>query len=428
MKYVYILLSILLFSSNGIIKAQDSISITQCYALARANYPQIHQHRLIDQAEQYRLSNLGKNWLPHLTVQANASYQSEVTQLPFNGQQLSSLMPGMEIPVLNKDRYQVTAQLDQTLWDGGNTRSTKTLTRMEAAAKREALESELYALNDQVNQLYFGCLLQNELLRQNRLLQKDLQTHIQRIQSMMQHGTANQSDLESIQVELLKTQQKEIELQASEQAFRQMLGSFINRPISEKTLLQIPTIPENRNTSLINRPELRSLEAQQRFWQTRNQQLTAGLMPQFSAFIQGGYGRPALNMLSNNFDGFYVAGIRLSWSLGKLYTLKNDRKEIDTHCRNIDLQKETFLFNTRLKLIQHDLEIQKMTEVIQTDEKIIQLRSNIKKAAEVKLENGVITVTDLIREINAEDLSRQTAATHRIQLLISIYSRIHTTN
>ena len=125
-------------------------------------------------------------------------------------------------------------------------------------------------------------------------------------------------------------------------------------------------------------------------------------MPRIGAFVQGGYGRPGLNMLEDSFEPYYVAGVRLSWNLGKLYTLKNDRRKIEVSRRQIDVQRETFLFNTRLQLL--------------------------KQAAEVKLENGVISVTDLIREINAEDMARQTAAAHRVQRLMTIYNYMYTTN
>ena len=65
---------------------------------------------------------------------------------------------------------------------------------------------------------------------------------------------------------------------------------------------------------------------------------------------------------------------------------------------------------------------------MRADNDIIRLRTSIKKAAEAKLENGVISVTDLIREINAEDMARQTAAMHKVQQLQSIYDYIYTTN
>ena len=144
-------------------------------------------------------------------------------------------------------------------------------------------------------------------------------------------------------------------------------------------------------------------------------------------------------MLEDSFEPYYVAGVRLSWNLGKLYTLKNDRRKIEVSRRQIDVQRETFLFNTRLQLLRQNTEIKKMTDLMRADDDIIRLRTSIKlvgsemcirdrQAAEVKLENGVISVTDLIREINAEDMARQTAAAHRVQRLMTIYNYMYTTN
>lgn len=428
MRGVYVLLLISLFGYAGRVGGQESVTITQCYEWARANYPQIHQMGLIDQTERYSLSNVGKAWLPQLSVSGKASYQSDVTKLPLDGDKISSLLPGFEIPSLSKDQYQVVAQVDQTIWDGGSTRSARALTRAEAIANREQLESELYALNDRVNQIYFGCLLQDELIRQNALLQKELQVNIERIKAMMDNGVANQSDLESMEVELLNARQNEIELKASRTAYRQMLATFINKPLTDQVVLKTPESPERSLSTQINRPELRALDAKSEWIETQNKQVTAGLMPRIGAFVQGGYGRPGLNMLEDSFEPYYVAGVRLSWNLGKLYTLKNDRRKIEVSRRLIDVQRETFLFNTRLQLLQQNTEIKKMTDLMRADDDIIRLRTSIKQAAEVKLENGVISVTDLIREINAEDMARQTAAAHRVQRLMTIYNYMYTTN
>ncbi|MDD2438306.1 MAG: TolC family protein, partial [Massilibacteroides sp.] len=156
--------------------------------------------------------------------------------------------------------------------------------------------------------------------------------------------------------------------------------------------------------------------------------ITAGLMPRFGAFVQAGYGRPGLNMLEDEFSPFYVAGVRMSWNLGRLYTQKNDRRKVGTLQRQIDVGRETFLFNTHMQLIQQQEEVQKMVRIMQSDDEIIRLRTNVKKAAEVKLSNGVIAVSDLIREMNAEDMARQAAMIHRTQYLMAIYQIRYITN
>lgn len=428
MKRICVILFLSLPLLSGIAKGQEAVTLTQCYEWARANYPQIRQYGLIGQTEQYNLSNAGKGWLPQLTVNAKATYQSEVTKLPFDADKLSAVMPGLTIPTLSKDQYQVVAEVNQHIWDGGTIHTTRQLTKAQATADREQLESDLYVLNDRVNQLYFGCLLQEELIRQNTLLQKELQINIDRITAMMENGVANQSDRESMEVELLNARQKEIELRASRVAFARMLSALIGKQYDKDRVLEIPVVPGNPLLAEIDRPELRALDAKSYLLEIQNKQITSALMPRIGAFVQGGYGRPGLNMLEDSFNPFYVAGLRLSWNMGKLYTLKNDRHKVTTLLQQVEVQRETFLFNTSLQLMQQNTEIQKISDLMKADDEIIRLRTSIKSAAEVKLANGVISVTDLIREINAEDLAKQTAAAHRIQHLNAVYNYMYTTN
>lgn len=428
MKRICVILFLCLLLLPRIAKGQEKITLAQCYEWARANYPQIRQYGLIGQTEQYNLSNAVKGWLPQVTVNAKATYQSDVTKLPFDADKLSAVMPGLEIPALSKDQYQVVAELNQNIWDGGTIHTSRQLTKAQAAADREQLESDLYTLNDRVNQLYFGCLLQEELIRQNVLLQKELQINIDRITAMMANGVANQSDRESMEVELLNARQKEIELKASRVAFGRMLSAMIGKPYDKDRILEVPNVPGNPLSGEINRPELKALDAKSYLLELQNKQITSGLMPRIGAFVQGGYGRPGLNMLEDSFDPFYIAGVRLSWNMGKLYTLKNDRRKVATTLQQVEVQRETFLFNTSLELMQQNTEIQKISDLMKADDEIIRLRTSIKKAAEVKLENGVISVTDLIREINAEDMAKQTAAAHRIQHLNAVYNYMYTTN
>lgn len=428
MKRICVILFLCLLLLPGIAKGQEKITLAQCYEWARANYPQIRQYGLIGQTEQYNLSNVVKGWLPQVTVNAKATYQSDVTKLPFDADKLSAVMPGLEIPALSKDQYQVVAELNQNIWDGGTIHTSRQLTKAQAAADREQLESDLYTLNDRVNQLYFGCLLQEELIRQNVLLQKELQINIDRITAMMANGVANQSDRESMEVELLNARQKEIELKASRVAFGRMLSAMIGKPYDKDRILEVPNVPGNPLSGEINRPELKVLDAKSYLLELQNKQIMSGLMPRIGAFVQGGYGRPGLNMLEDSFDPFYIAGVRLSWNMGKLYTLKNDRRKVAATLQQVEVQRETFLFNTSLELMQQNTEIQKISDLMKADDEIIRLRTSIKKAAEVKLENGVISVTDLIREINAEDMAKQTAAAHRIQHLNAVYNYMYTTN
>jgi outer membrane protein TolC len=295
-------------------------------------------------------------------------------------------------------------------------------------------------LNERINQLYFSCLLQDELLKQNNILQKELQINMDRIIALINSGVANESDRESFEVELLNTCQREIELKANREAYVLMLGILIGKEVNEQTVFILPSDPlagrfYNSQSKVsyprrqeVNHPELRVLEAKEKLIYMQNMQINAGLMPKIGLFIQGGYGRPGLNMLEDSFEPFYIAGIRFSWNIGRYYTLKNDRKKIEASMNFIKMQREMFILNTSMKGMQQYVEVKKIDNILKTDSKIVNLRANIKKSTEIKLKNGVITITDLIREINAEDLAKRNMAMHNIQRLMSIYNYMYTFN
>lgn len=417
-----------MFPFGGNITAQESVSLNQCYEWAQANYPQIRQYDLIRQTEQYTLAGLAKGWLPQPVVNAKATYQNEVTQLPFNSKELSVIMPGIQIPVLSKDQYQVTGEVSQQIWDGGIIRSGRHITRAQAELERRQLENELYVINSRINDLYFGCLLQDERLKQNELLQQNLVLNTDRVRALMAGGMANESDLNNLEAELLSARQQEIEIKSARTAFLTMLQTFTGQDLSKDVVLEEPLVPDKTLSPVINRPELAVLDAQALLIEEQNKQTTAGLMPRLGAFIQGGYGRPGLDMLSDSFSPFYIAGIRLSWNPGKFYTLRSDRRKTETNRKKVEVSRETFLFNTQLQLIQQNEEIRKWKVLQQSDNEIIRLRTSVKQAAEVKLENGVISILDLIREINAEHQARLTAATHKVMQLQAIYNYMYTTN
>jgi outer membrane protein TolC len=404
------------------------LTLIQCYELVRDNYPLVKRYGLIAQTEASNTANASKSLLPQLAINAKATWQSDVTKLPLDLSTISAFLPGFSIPTVSKDQYQLTAELTQTIWDGGSANVARKLSHAQAETERKQLDSDLYALNERVNQLYFGCLLQYELLRQNALLQKELQVNIDRIASMIDNGVANASDRESLEVELLNARQREIELTSVRKAHLSMLSALIGRRVDESSTLLAPVMPALPLPLAINRPELAALDAQERLAEVQHKLVTAGLTPRIGLFAQGGYGRPGLNMLEDAFTPFYIAGVRLSWNIGKFYTLRSDRQKIETSRRMVDVQRETFLFNTSLQLVRQNTEIEKMNQLLDSDNEIIRLRRSIKQAAEVKLAGGVISVTDLIREINAEDMAHQTAHTHRIQQLMAIFNLLYTTN
>ncbi len=401
--------------------AYGQLTIELCHKKAKKNYPLIKRYGLIEKTKDYNLSNAGKGYLPQFTMSAKATYQSDVPHLPIS-------VPGVNIRPLSQDQYGVTLDVNQTIWDGGVISSKKEMAKTTSEVALKQLEVNLYSINDRVNQLYFGILLLDGKIKQNQLLKEELERNFNLISSYIQNGVANQSDLDAIKVEQLKSIQIQTQLMSNRKAYIDMLAALIGEPIDENVTMEKPNTSTQLITGQIERPELRLFEAQQTDLETQKKLIKAGYMPKLGVFATGGYGRPGLNMLEDKFAAYYIGGVRLSWNFGGLYTEKNDRRIIEASQSSLVAEKETFLFNTNLQVTQEQSEIKKNRDLLKYDDEIITLRNNVKKAAEVKVANGMLTVTDLMREINAEDLAKQDKIQHEVELLLSIYNLKYTTN
>lgn len=419
-KYIFLLmLSVFIY---GGLRAQN-FTLEQCREHARNNYPLVKQFGLIEKTAGFNLSSVEKAYLPQVNFSARATYQSDITQLPPELGQAISQFTGkpFSFPSLTKDQYQAVIDVSQVIWDGGAIKAHKNEIKANAEVDKRKLESELYTLNERVHQLFFGILLLDEQLAAIRILQNELQINFDKIKALRNNGMANQTDEDMIMVEQINARQRETDLLSARKSFIEILGALTGLALNENSKPEKPAQPELVFQQENKRPELLLFDAQNDVLESKRQLIDAGNLPKMAAFVQGGYGKPGLNMLTNDFSAFYLAGLRLSWNLSNLYTRKNSLQTIGTGKKVLEVQKETFNFNIELLNKQQKNEIEKLNLNLQNDEKIISLRKNIKKATEKKLQNGTAIVTDLLREVNAENLALQNRLLHEIQLLSAIY-------
>ena len=396
---------------QSIAQGPGTITLTEAYDLAQKSYPVIKQKNLIRQTTDLTISNLSKGFLPQLSLNGQASYQSDVTKINIS-------LPGVSVPSPSKDQYKVTADLSQVIYDGGAIREQKVAQSLNAGVEDQKVEVELYKLKERINQLYLGILYLDEQLKQVDLVKTDLQNGIKRVEAQVNNGVAFKSNLNVLKAEWLKTDQRAIEIKASRKGYVETLGLFLNQSLSEDLILEKPSELSARElTTEVQRPELKLYERQVQLLAQQDKFIQAKNLPKAGVFVQGGYGRPGLNLLDNKFDFFYIGGLRLNWAFGGLYTQKKEKQIVKLNQQGVDVQKETFLLNTNTQLKQQLSEVDKLDKLIATDEAIIELRQSVKEAARAQLENGVITANDYLREVNAEDQSRQARITHQLQLL-----------
>jgi outer membrane protein TolC len=409
-KMVKIWMSLILPLFPLLLSAQENkpFSLEEAFHLAEQNYPLIHQKDLIKQSEKLSLANINSNFLPQLIVSGQATYQSDVTKV-------SIPLPGLSIPSQSKDQYKAIGEVNQLLYDGGLTKGQKNIQQLNSNVEENRLAVELYNLKARINQLYFSILYQDQLLAQTDLVLKDIQAGIDKVKPQVENGVSLRSNLQLLQAQLLQTQQRAIEIKSARKGLSDALSLLINQPISETTKLQLPDEYNNIDSTL-NRPELKLYESQSQLIAGQEDLIHARNLPKATAFFQGGYGKPGLNMLSNDFKTFYITGFRLNWSLGSLYNNKRDKQLIKVNQQTVDLQKQVFILNTQSQLKQQQSDIDKYAQLVATDNGIVQLRKSITDAAKAQLENAVITANDYLMQVNAEDQARQALILHQLQL------------
>lgn len=405
-------------------------TLDECQQAAEKNYPLIQQYGLIEKTTRLTIVNIQKGWLPQVSAQAQATYQSDVTAWP---NEMKTMMSGMGIDMqgLTKDQYRVGIDVQQTIYDGGVIGSQKRIAREQGKVQTAQNEVNIYHVRKRVNEMYFGLLLIDEQIKLNNDLQTMLAGNENKLESMTKRGTAAESDLQSVKAERLNAVQKATELASQKQMLQRMLSTFCGMEVTEVRKPQVKAdgggvMAENR------RPELKALDAQLSVLNAQEKALNAALMPKVGVFAQGFYGYPGMNMFEDmmrhkwSWNG--IIGARITWNIGALYTRKNDKAKLQLQRNMTENSREVFLFNNYLDQIQQNEDIVRYQKLMAQDGEIISLRQAVRKAAESKLAHGIIDVNDLVREINQENAACVQQSVHEIEMLKEIYDNKYTTN
>lgn len=407
--------------------ASSGQSLEECRRLAREHYPEIRQYDLIAQTEQYNLSNAARAWIPQVTLSGQATYQSATPTYP---EAFNTILQanGIEMAGISRDQYKIAVDVSQHIWDGGKSKANKAIAEAEAEEQRSRVDVSLYDLQSRVDNLYFGILLLDERKAQTEALIEVLASNLARLQTYYKNGVAMQADVDAVEAELLTARQTFSQVESSRASYRRMLEIFIGQPLAADSL-ERPAMQQLQSRTSA-RTELALFEAQESKLEAQRKAINASLMPRFSAFVQGYYGYPGLDMFKNMVSSAWtlnvIIGVRMSWNIGALYTKKNNLEKLNAAEKQIAVQRDVFLFNTQMQTTQDDGEIARLRQAIADDSRIVELRRRVRMAAESQLENGVIDATDLLRKIIDETSASLARSTHEIELLQATY-RLKTT-
>lgn len=409
-----VIISAIVFFIPAVLWGQSSITLDECTTLARANYPLIKQHDLLTRSEEYNLSNANKGYLPQISITGIGGYI--INGLP------SLTLPG--VPASEPDKVQAIAlvQVNQTIWDGGATRTTKDIARASTAAEKAYVDVQLYQIQDRVAQIYFGVLLMDEQLKVLELSEKNLKLNHDRLRLSNENGLGYRVEVDEVEAELLKLDQRRIEFTFTRAAYIDMLSIFTGKPLTAETTFVRPDVSGEVLTGTNNRPEMIWYNSRTRLVETQAAMDKVALMPKVGILGAGVFISPGMQFATSKITNLAIVGLSVSWNTGGLYRNSNNKQLHQLQSNRIATEQKTFEFNQSLELKQYGAEVAKQRAVLRNDTKIVELKSRIQQSQQLKFDNGLCSAADLISAINNEQDARGNQRLHEIQLLKNLYT------
>lgn len=386
----------------------DSLSLQKCYQLARKNYPTYQQLSREKRITSLQKQNTEKQYLPQLDLGGKATYQSAVTSIPMS-------------PIhISKDQYQTDLQLNQLIYDGGAISLQKKLETVNGSLNRQNVNVSLYQLHNEVNTAYFDILLLKKKRRSLELMKKQLEKRMQMVHSQVKSGVLLPGGEDALQAELLKTDQSIDGVKDDIKAAYNSLGELIGKQLTPDTHLGLPTqLVDVSNNRKWERPEYKVFNLQLDKLNYLQDQTKIQYRPKLSAFAEGLYGRPGLNIFKNEFQWNYMVGIQLKWKLWNWNTGRRQREVIRLQKRNVEENKAAFTRNIKIAVQKNLSDIHKYKSMITKDHQIIKLRQKVEQQSASQLHNGVITPTEYITDLYSVYQARLALDEHQIQWMMA---------
>lgn len=399
---------------------KNSVSLWDCYNAARENLPAFQDQQKFIETEQLK-KELNKNlWLPQLSANAQATYQSDAISI-------TSLVPvqgpeGLSFTTRSfgsdKDQYKATFDVNQMIYDGGVTKIQNKIAEASLKADLSQTVADIEKVKEQVNQFYFLILIMQENKRVLQTTLANLEERERSISSGLKNGVLTINDLRTIQSEILRTRQQISDIDHNIGAGYQILQIITNLKVSTNTQLVKPDTMIT-STDSIQRAELLVLESQRAVLEGTRQLIGTQKLPKIYAFGQLGYGKPGLQMLSNEFNEFYMIGASLKWTLWDWGKTNKDQRMIAIQKEIVTSKEDQFRRSIKIAAENKKTQIVQLENTLKNDSLLVEIQSEIVKTNNVRFDQGIITSSEYVLSVNAETLARIQKETHQIQLLQS---------
>jgi outer membrane protein TolC len=425
MKRSVLILFLVLITGLSALEAQKVLTLKECYEKAYATAPVTAEKKAYADIWQLKDKNLSKGWLPSLDASGSFIYNSSVVDMT---DVLGAIpIPGIAdlIKPLPNEQYKLTVDINQVIYDGGAIKGARALEKAELNINEKQTETDLYKLRGQINTYYFNIML---LDRQKELLQNYLEVIRKRISSLnsaLSSGVILKTDLDVLASEKIKLEQQLNENGIRKASLLKILSGLTGSDIDSSAELVMPSTEEEL-TDELSRPELQIFDLRKEQLDASLQVIGSRRMPKAFGFATLGYGNPpGSNFFKDEFAPYYILGAGVKWNIFDWNKVKNEKQVLTLQQGIIDGRKDDMTSSLKRLLDAKSAEISSLETLLTTDRELIEIRKRITSAAESQYENGTITATEYLNEMNSE---RQALINHEIHKINLVMARVEYMN
>ena len=394
---------------------RDTLGLSQAQAQAAATDPRRRQLELQERATALGLKSLAAEHLPALSAGGQAQYQSAVTRVPVR-------LPGVTIPSPSQDTYDARLSVQQSIFDP-TYRPRVAVERARLTESQAQVRTSLYTLRQDVNEAFFSALMAQERTAQVEATITDLGARLRETETRRREGAATPGDTAAIAAALLQRRQDLAQFRADRAAALARLSDLIGKTVTDSMALAAPLLDtavsralQRSIDSIRARPEYAQFAAARDRLARQEAVEAAQDRPRVSAFGRGGYGRPGLNMLSTDFQSYWLAGVQVQWAPWTWGTTTRDREVIELQREIVSTNEAAFTASLRRAVQQSLAAMSRLDTALVLDERIIALREQVERETAAKLREAVITAAEYTDRATDLLAARLAYAQHRVEL------------
>lgn len=400
-------------------QAQDTISLSQLHADAIAHDARSQTPALLRSTSALRDRVLATDRFAQPQFNAQATHQSDVTEVPIR-------IPGSNIPTPPYTRYQLTLELDQPLYDAGAVAARRAIERGRLGEAESDVATQLYKLRFDVNAAVFSALLQQQQLDALDATRELIDQRMREAEVRVREGTALARDTSTIRAEQLRLEEARADVAARHRSALRVLSNLTGHSFNPDVRLALPNVRADSVLFLKQRPEFARFDATRSRLELEARAAAVDARPRISAFVQAGVGQPGLNQLRPDADAFYLAGVRATWRPLARHDASRRAEQARLQQRMTDLEERAFAESLERATYADREDISTLEETIVRDTQVIRVRENIERVARLEFEEGAVTAAVWVAA-QSDLLAAQIAAQRHLVELVYARVRLLTT-